>query len=180
MFSRSAQPRRSLLYRSLNRVVQTVASMVQATDRAMVRASAQVRQVLVHPLRPSPLIHVAAGGGTNSSNQAISAQETLMLREHHHPLGIAGLPPATLQHAHAFLKQLPVWLPIPQTRRHGQCQVALEWAGEGDSRLSVRIGRDGMIIYSARLGARGRLDGAEPIGEDLSPVLNHVIRQLNP
>jgi hypothetical protein len=35
-----------------------------------------------------------------------------------------------------------------------------------------------MLIYSARLGPKGRLDGAEPIANQLSPIVTHVIRQL--
>ena len=93
-------------------------------------------------------------------------------------LGIAGLPPATLQNAHHFLTLLPTWLPMPETRRHGHGQVALEWSGNGARRFSVVIGQDGMLIYSARLGPKGRLDGAEPIGNELSPIVTHVIRQL--
>ena len=179
MSSQPNKQRHSPLYRLLNGTVQAIGSVVRAGDQVMLRATAQFRQAVLHPLKPFPLAHVAGGAVGGATTQSISAQETQMMREHHHPLGIAGLPSATLQHAHAFLKLLPVWLPMPETRRHGHAQVALEWTGDGGSRLSVLIGHDGMMIYSARLGVRGRLDGAEPIGEHLSPILMHVIRQLN-
>ena len=133
---------------------------------------------MMHPLKPFPLAHVAGGTLPTSSGQALSAQETLMMRDEHLPLGIAGLPQATLQHAHRFLTQLPTWLPMPETRRQGHGQVALEWSGHDACRFSVVIGTDGMLIYSARLGPKGRLDGAEPIGNQLSPIVKHVIRQL--
>lgn len=154
-------------------------SLLGAGDRLVMRAGSQVRAAILHPLRPFPLAHVAGGGaGAAPSSQAISEQDTLMMREHHHPLGIAGLPSSTLQHAHALLTLLPMRLPMPQTRRHGHGQVALEWSGNGGRKLSVLIGQDGMMIYSARFGTRGRLDGAEPIGDTLSPVLAYAIDQL--
>ena len=133
---------------------------------------------MMHPLKPFPLAHVAGGTLPTGSGQALSAQETLMMRDEYLPLGIAGLPQATLQHAHRFLTQLPTWLPMPETRRQGYGQVALEWSGPDACRFSVVIGTDGMLIYSARLGPKGRLDGAEPIGNQLSPIVKHVIRQL--
>ena len=99
------------------------------------------------------------------------AQESLFdARAAYSGLGIAGLPPATLQHAHRFLTLLPTWLPMPETRRHGHGQVALEWSGNDARRFSVLIGQDGMLIYSARLGPKGRLDGAEPIRQ---PAVAH-------
>ena len=57
---------------------------------------------------------------------------------------------------------------MPETRRHGHGQVALEWHGDSSRRFSVVIGPEGMLIYAARLGSRGRLDGAEPIGKDFT------------
>jgi hypothetical protein len=178
MVSQQSKPRYSTLYRILNRAVETVGSVMQARDRIMALASSQVRQAIVHPLKPFPLAHVAGGVVGGASSQAITPQETRMMREHRHPLGIAGLPSATLQNAHAFLTLLPSWLPMPETRRHGHSQVALEWEGDGPCRFNVLIGQDGMMIYSARLGAKGRLDGAEPIGDHLSPIVTHLIRQL--
>ena len=160
----------------LGRVVQMLSGVVRAGDQAVERAGTHMREAMVHPLRPFPLAHVAGAAGMPS--QAMSAQETLMLRDQYAPLGIAGLPPATLQHAHRFLTLLPTWLPMPEARRHGHGQVALEWSGNDARRFSVLIGQDGMLIYSARLGPRGRLDGAEPISSQLSPIVTHVIRQL--
>jgi hypothetical protein len=177
MFSQQIK-QRSPLYRLLNGAVQAIGTVVQRRDQLMMRAAAQIREALLHPLRPFPLVHVTTGVVGAGSSQAISAQDALRMREHHHPLGIAGLPAATLQNAHAFLTLLPTWLPLPETRRHGQGQVALEWCGNGARRFNVVIGQDGMLIYSARLGARGRLDGAEPIADQLSPIVTHVIRQL--
>jgi hypothetical protein len=133
---------------------------------------------MVHPLKPFPLVHVASGVGAGACSQRISAQDTQRIREHHHPFGIAGLPPATLRNAHAFLTLLPTWLPMPESRRHGHSQVTLEWSGDGGRHFSVQIGQDGMLIYSARLGTKGRFDGAEPVSDQLSPVVTHVIRQL--
>ena len=142
------------------------------------RVAQVVREAMVHPLKPFPLIHSAGGTVLGSTSQALSAQETLMLREQYLPLGIAGLPQATLQNAHRFLTQLPTWLPMPETRRQGHGQVVLEWSGNAARRFSVVIGSDGMLIYSACLGSKGRLDGAEPISNRLSPIVKYVIRQL--
>jgi hypothetical protein len=162
----------------LGRVAQAVSGVVHAGDQAVARAGAHLREAIVHPLKPFPLAHVAGGTIPAPTGQALSAQETLMMREAYLPLGIAGLPQATLQNAHRFLTQLPTWLPMPETRRQGHGQVALEWSGHDACRFSVVIGSDGMMIYSARLGRKGRLDGAEPIANQLSPIVKHVIRQL--
>lgn len=178
MSSQQRKPRLSPLDRLLHRVAEGFAHVVHAGDLAVLRAGAQMREAMVHPLKPFPLAHVTSGVGTTSSGSAISAHETQLLREHHHPPGIAGLPPATLQHTHAFLTLLPAGLPMPETRRHGQGQMALEWSGEGARKFCVLIGQDGMLIYSARLGVKGRLDGAEPISDQLSPIVSHAIKQL--
>jgi hypothetical protein len=162
------------------RVAQAVTGAVHAGDQAVARAGAHLREAIVHPLKPFPLAHVAGGTMPAAAGQALSAQETLMMREQYMPLGIAGLPQATLQNAHKFLTQLPTWLPMPETRRQGHGQVVLEWCGRDACRFSVVIGSDGMMIYSARLGPKGRLDGAEPITGQLSPIVNHVVRQLQP
>jgi len=160
----------------LSAVVRMLHGVVRAGDQAVARAAAQVREAIGHPLRPFPVAHVA--GAASAASQSFLPQETLVMREQYPGLGIAGLPPATLQHTHRFLTLLPTWLPMPETRRHGHGQVALEWSGNDARRFSVLIGQDGMLIYSARLGPRGRLDGAEPIGSQLSPIVTHVIRQL--
>lgn len=178
MPSQQIKPRYSPLHRWLNGAVESIGSVVQAGDRMVDRAAAQWREAALHPLKPFPLAHVTGGVVGGASSHAISPQETLMMREHRHPPGIAGLPPSTLQYAHAFLTLLPTWLPMPDTRRHGHGQVALEWSGHGAGTFNVLIGQDGMLIYSARLGAKGRIDGAEPIGEQLSPIVTHLIRQL--
>lgn len=178
MTSQYGKPRFLPRIRFLNRVVEAFGQLVHASDRVMLRASAQMREAMMHPLRPFPLAHVASGVGITTTSQTISAQETLLMRELHRPLGIAGLPPDTLQNAHAFLTLLPTWLPLPETRCQGHGQVALEWSGGGVRKFNVVIGQDGMLIYSARLGAKGRMDGAEPIADQLSPIVTHVIRQL--
>lgn len=177
MSCQASQPRRSLPYRFLNGMLQSVGSAIQAGEHIIARGGAQLRGAMLHPLRPFPLAHVTGVVGASSS-QLISAQDARKMREHHHPLDIAGLPQATLQNAHCFLTQLPAWLQMPETRRHGNDKVALEWSADNARKLNVMIGQDGMLIYSARLGAKGRLDGAEPIGDKLSPVVTHVIRQL--
>jgi|SRR5690606_19338262 len=178
MSSQRSHRRPSSLSRWLSFPYDLVSSVAQAGSRLLMRASGQWREALVHPLKPFPLAHVASGVGTGIPSQRISAQDTMRMRDHRHPFGIAGLPPATLQHAHAFLTLLPSWLPMPETRRHGQSQVQLEWSGPGGRHFSVLIGPDGMLIYSARLGAKGRFDGAEPVSDQLSPVVTHVLRQL--
>jgi hypothetical protein len=158
-------------------VVRLLYGVTRAGDQAVARVGAQLREAMGHPLRPFPLAHVAGAAGL--AGQSLNAPESPSMREQYPGLGIAGLPPATLQHTHRFLTLLPTWLPMPETRRHGHGQVALEWSGNDARRFSVLIGQDGMLIYSARLGPKGRLDGAEPIGNELSPIVTHVIRQLH-
>lgn len=162
----------------LGRFGQAVSHVIHAGDQAVARAAGQVREAMGHPLKPFPVARVAGGAYAGSASQPLSAQETLMMREQYLPLGTAGLPPATLQYAHRFLTLLPAGMPTPETRRQGAGQVALEWSGNDARKFSVLIGPDGMLIYSARLGPKGRLDGAEPISNQLSPIVKHVIRQL--
>ena len=178
MSSQRTNRRFPLLYRWLSFPYDVVCAVLHAGNQLLVRAGAQVRESLVHPLKPFPLAHVASGVGVGSPTQRISVQDTMRMRDHRHPFGIAGLPPATLQNAHAFLTLLPAWLPMPETRRHGHSQVQLDWSGRGGRHFSVLIGSDGMLIYSARLGTKGRFDGAEPVSDQLSPVVVHVLRQL--
>ena len=178
MFSQQSKAERYATPGILGRVTQAISHVIQAGDHAVSRAGEQVREAMGHPLKPFPVAHVAGGAYPVPVGQPLSAQETLMMREEYLPLGIAGLPPATLQNAHRFLTLLPTSLPMPETRRQGAGKVALEWCGCEARRFSVVIGPDGMLIYSARLGPKGRLDGAEPITNQLSPIVKHVIRQL--
>ena len=140
------------------------------------RAIAQFRDALVGPLKPFPLAHVANGVSTGVYYG--NASEGPAVRDAQPALAVPGMAPATLQNAHAFLTMLPTLLPMPETRRHGHGQVALEWHGDSSRRFSVVIGPEGMLIYAARLGSRGRLDGAEPIGKEISPIVMHAINQL--
>lgn len=172
--SREARP----AWGFLGRTVQACSDLIHAGNKAVDRAGAHLREAALHPLRPFPLANVAGGAVAGQTGPALSAQETLMMREQYADLGIAGLPQATLQNTHRFLKLLPTRLPTPEMRRQGHGQLALEWHGNHARRFSVVIGPDDMLIYSARLGPKGRLDGAEPIDNHLSPILKHVIRQL--
>ena len=141
----------------------------------VLRFMGQLRDIVFSPLRPIPFAHVSASG--NACGLAYpSAPDTAFLRER-----IQEPPPVSapaLQHAHRLMSLLPAWLPMPETRRNNQGQVVLSWQGEHSRHFSVIVAADGMLIYSARLGGRGRFDGAEPIGHQLSPIIVHAIEQL--
>jgi hypothetical protein len=90
----------------------------------------------------------------------------------------APLPEVVLRHARDFLRVLPGSLPEPVMSRDDDGALAFEWAGENARSLKVRIGADGMLVYSARLGLRRRVSGAEPLGDELPPLIRHAIQQV--
>ena len=152
------------------------------------RLGAQWRSVAGTPLRPRPMSTLAAigSGGTLSFPNAELPAETgsfrqpVQARDFYRELAALDLPPKTLRAVHAFVGTLPSWLAPPLARRCSDTSVELGWTGAGGRRFLAKIDGSGMAIYSARLGDRGRLDAAEPIGDRLSPLVLHAIRQLAP
>ena len=152
------------------------------------RLAAQWRNAAGTPLRPRPMSTLAAigSGGTWSFPNVESAAEAggfrhpVQARDFYRELAALELPPRTLRAVHAFVATLPSWLAPPLARRCSDASVELSWAGAGGRRFLAKIDGSGMVIYSARLGDRGRLDAAEPIGDRLSPIVLHAIRQLAP
>lgn len=152
------------------------------------RLSSQWRAVAGTPLRPQPMSTLAAigSGGTLSFQTGELAvdpagfRQPVQVRDFYRDLTSLELPPKTLRSVHAFVATLPSWLAPPLARRCGDASVELSWAGAGGRRFLAKIDGGGMVIYSARLGDRGRLDGAEPINDRLSPIVLHAIRQLAP
>ncbi|MFM1991922.1 MAG: hypothetical protein RJA99_4879 [Pseudomonadota bacterium] len=89
------------------------------------------------------------------------------------------LPEQVLREARDVLRLLPGTLPEPLvTRDDVDGGLVFEWAGDNARSLKVRIGGDGMLTYTARLGLRRRIAGAEPIGDALSPLLREAIQQV--
>ncbi|MGE0797340.1 MAG: hypothetical protein AB7G13_07130 [Lautropia sp.] len=172
----SEQPSRSVWGRPLQFVCNVCATLASAGRLG----EALVQRTLGHwrqsALRPSPpLVHVVSGGSFGAQGSG----DTLGSREPHVPFAQVALPALTRQRLQAFMLSLPAWLPRPEQRRHGHGQVALEWVGDQSRRFSVVIGQDDMIIYTARLGVRGRFDGAEPFGTQISPIVIYALQQLH-
>ncbi len=90
----------------------------------------------------------------------------------------APLPELVLRHARDFLRVLPGTLPEPLVVRDDDGALAFEWAGENARSLKVRVGADGMLVYSGRLGLRRRISGAEPLGDDLPAMIRQAIQQV--
>jgi hypothetical protein len=88
------------------------------------------------------------------------------------------LPELVLRYARDFLRVLPGSLPEPVMTRDDDGTLAFEWAGENARSLKVRLGADGMLVYSGRLGVRRRVSGAEPLGDELPPLIRHAIQQV--
>jgi hypothetical protein len=82
-----------------------------------------------------------------------------------------------LRHARDFLRVLPGTLPEPVVVLDDGA-LAFEWAGENARSLTVRVGADGMLVYSGRLGLRRRISGAEPLGDDLPVLIRQAIQQV--
>jgi hypothetical protein len=91
----------------------------------------------------------------------------------------APLPEVVLSHARDFMRLLPSTLPEPRVTRAEDSVLIFEWTGEAHRSLKVEINIDGMIVYSARLGLRRRVSGAEPLGEALSPMIREAIQQVS-
>ena len=91
----------------------------------------------------------------------------------------APLPEVVLRHARDFLRMLPSTLPEPLVTRADDGGLIFEWTGEAHRSLKVGINLDGMIVYTARLGLRRRVSGAEPLGEALSPMIREAIQQVS-
>lgn len=148
----------------------------------------QWRVAAATPLKPFPLTAFTASDAAIPGGfafpradraEAEGAQRPpAQARDFYSELAAMGLPPRTSRAVHAFVATLPSWLAPPTARRHGESGVELRWATNDGRRFRARIAEDGMVIYSARLGDRGRFDGAEPIGDRLSPIVLHAIRQL--
>lgn len=88
----------------------------------------------------------------------------------------APLPERMLSDARDFLRLLPGTLPEPLVSREDDGALAFEWLGDNERSLKVRLSSDGMLVYTARLGQRHRVSGAEPLGESLSPMIREAIQ----
>lgn len=85
------------------------------------------------------------------------------------------VPERVLTYARDFLRVLPSTLPEPMVTRGENGGLVFEWAGENARVLRVRLGIDGMLVYTGRLGARRRISGAEPLGEELPVLIRQAI-----
>jgi len=90
----------------------------------------------------------------------------------------APVPAVVLQYARDFLRVLPSTLPEPLVSRDDDGMLAFEWVGANARMAKVRLGADGMLVYTARLGARRRISGAEPLGDELPPLIRQAIQQV--
>jgi len=91
----------------------------------------------------------------------------------------APLPEGVLRHARDFLRLLPSTLPEPRVTRAEDGGLIFEWTGDAHRWLKIGINIDGMVVYTARLGLRRRVSGAEPLGESLSPMIREAIQQVS-
>jgi hypothetical protein len=88
------------------------------------------------------------------------------------------VPERVLKYARDFLRVLPSTLPEPMVTRGDDGGLVFEWAGENARVLRVRLGIDGMLVYTGRLGARRRISGAEPLGDELPVLIRQAILQV--
>ena len=176
--------------------LRSAARRLWPTERAVVadrpgwrtRLTAQWRIVAGTPLRPQPMstLAVIGNGGSltfpaaEATAEVIGYRQPVLVRDFYRELSALDLPPKTLRAVHAFVATLPTWLAPPMARRFSDAGVELSWIGAGGRRFLAKLDGGGMVIYSARLGDRGRLDAAEPISDRLSPIVLHAIRQLAP
>ncbi len=163
-------------------------SAAASTRSPLDRLVAQWRAAATTPLKPFPLTAYSASNAAIPGGLAVPVGERaeveagqrppMQIRDFYSELAGLGLPPRTLHALHAFVATLPSSLAPPVARRPGDAGFELTWAAADGRRLRARIDGSGLVINSARLGDRGRFDGAEPIGERLSPLVLHAIRQL--
>lgn len=88
------------------------------------------------------------------------------------------LPEVVLDYARDFLRVLPTTLPEPGVSRDHDGALVFEWVGANARMVRVRLGADGMLVYTARLGVRRRISGAEPLGDELPPLIRQAIQQV--
>lgn len=88
------------------------------------------------------------------------------------------LPELVLKYARDFLRVLPSTLPEPMVCRDEDGVLAFEWLGANARMVRVRLGADGMLVYTGRLGVRRRISGAEPLGDELPPLIRQAILQV--
>lgn len=162
-----------------------MSSPMSSFYRGFDRLGAQWRAMANGPLRPFPIGNVPApipAGPQARRYPAIDDARAGQRPTHAHDFYLAlariDVPNETVRAVHAFIATLPSWLAPPDASKHDDAQVQLQWSARDGRYLHAVIGPDSMVIYSARLGERGRIDGAEPIGERLSPIVMHAIRQL--
>ncbi len=154
------------------------AAVPRARSFSVLNLLGQAREAILTPLRPFPLAHVA-GASPGFGAQFIGGPETVPLREPAVSPSTSPISVSALQHAHLLMSQMPAWMTMPETRRNQLGQVVLCWQGDQGRQFQVVVDSDGMLIYTARLGNRGRFDGAEPIGLTLSPIILHVVERLH-
>ena len=160
-------------------------SLLPSLHRRIAMLGAQWRALAEGPLRPFPVGNLPAPASVGPDLHRQPAR--IGLRRSVHParaqdfycdLARIDVPFGTVRAVHAFVATLPSGLASPTAEKHGEEQIELQWNARDNRYFRAVIGADAMVIYSARLGERGRLDGAEPIGEPLSPIVMHAIRQL--
>jgi len=88
------------------------------------------------------------------------------------------LPDLVLKHARDFLRVLPSTLPEPTVGRDDDGVLVFEWLGVNARQVRVRLGVDGMLVYTGRLGVRRRISGAEPLGDELPGPIRQAILQV--
>jgi hypothetical protein len=122
-------------------------------------------------LSPDPAARPATATAADSDAEAVDPDP--WLQEPDGPV-----PERVLKYARDFLRVLPSTLPEPMVARGDDGGLVFEWTGENARVLRVRLGSDGMLVYAGRLGARRRISGAEPLGDELPVLIRQAILQV--
>lgn len=85
------------------------------------------------------------------------------------------VPGAVVHLAREFLRQLPATAPAPAMVTNTDGALSFQWTGFNARTFSISVSADGMLVYSGRLGSRRRISGAEPMTDDLPPIIREAI-----
>jgi len=88
------------------------------------------------------------------------------------------LPLELIHHARKFVRMLPAGAPVPAPTTDDNGQLAFQWTGDHPRQLRVVVSEDGMLVYSGRLGPRRRINGAEPLSDELPAPIRQSLRDV--
>jgi hypothetical protein len=127
----------------------------------------------VEAFATSALASVGMRTGTNSAEPVWIAADRLF-----DGWACPPLPLKLIHHAREFVRMLPAGAPVPVPTTDDNGQLSFQWTGAHARHLLVVVSEDGMLVYSGRLGPRRRINGAEPLCDELPAPIRQSLRDV--